>query len=193
MDSHRLGILQSGFMQRDGALVGASRSHHAAHPPCRAHVPGWKFRRLGGRTLWPVKRDPTTWRETIDLVLEMVATGIEVTGVAIIVIAAVVSTALLFSAGISSIGWPQAFRTYRANLGRGILLGLELLVAADIIGTVAVTPSFETLAVTGPHRADQDIPELLDSKSRSRGAGPGSGPRRNAFSRQHRIGLPEAL
>jgi uncharacterized membrane protein len=93
--------------------------------------------------------DPTTWRETIDLVLEMVATGIEVTGVAIIVIAAVVSTALFVSAGISSIGWPQAFRTYRANLGRGILLGLELLVAADIIGTVAVTPSFENLAILG--------------------------------------------
>jgi hypothetical protein len=29
----------------------------------------------------------------------------------------------------------------RADLGRGILLGLELLVAADIIGTVAVTPT----------------------------------------------------
>ena len=32
-----------------------------------------------------------------------------------------------------------------ANLGRGILLGLEFLVAADIIGTVAVTP--ESLGV----------------------------------------------
>ena len=39
--------------------------------------------------------------------------------------------------------------TYRANLGRGILLGLELLVAGDIIGTVAVTPSFENLAILG--------------------------------------------
>ena len=44
-------------------------------------------------------------------------------------------------------GWAGAFRGYRANLGRGILLGLELLVAADIIGTVAVTPSFQTLGV----------------------------------------------
>ena len=33
--------------------------------------------------------------------------------------------------------------------GRGILLGLELLVAADIIGTVAVTPSIENLLILG--------------------------------------------
>jgi hypothetical protein len=37
----------------------------------------------------------------------------------------------------------------RADLGRGILLGLELLVAADIIGTVAVTPTLRSLAVPG--------------------------------------------
>ena len=33
------------------------------------------------------------------------------------------------------------------NLGRGILLGLEFLVAADIIGTVAVAPTFKSLGV----------------------------------------------
>jgi len=37
----------------------------------------------------------------------------------------------------------------RADLGRGILLGLELLVAADIIGTVAATPTLRSLAVLG--------------------------------------------
>jgi uncharacterized membrane protein len=42
---------------------------------------------------------------------------------------------------------PSRYDRCRANLGRGILLGLELLVAADIIGTVAVTPSVENLAV----------------------------------------------
>jgi len=51
--------------------------------------------------------------------------------------------------GLVSVGWPAAFRHYRANLGRGILLGLELLVAADIIGTVAVTPSIENLTILG--------------------------------------------
>jgi uncharacterized membrane protein len=51
--------------------------------------------------------------------------------------------------GFTTVGWPAAYRRYRANLGRGILLGLELLVAADIIGTVAVTPSLQNLAVLG--------------------------------------------
>jgi uncharacterized membrane protein len=50
---------------------------------------------------------------------------------------------------LSSGDWQGALRLYRANLGRGILLGLELLVAADIIGTVAVTPSLANLAVLG--------------------------------------------
>jgi uncharacterized membrane protein len=36
---------------------------------------------------------------------------------------------------------------FRRFLGRSILLGLELLVAADIIRTVAVTPTFESVAV----------------------------------------------
>jgi uncharacterized membrane protein len=72
---------------------------------------------------------------------------IEVAGVSIIVVGASAATALFVYGGVFTVGWPAAFRHYRANLGRGILLGLELLVAADIIGTVAVTPSFENLAV----------------------------------------------
>ncbi len=43
----------------------------------------------------------------------------------------------------------DAYRLYRQRLGRAILLGLELLVAADIIRTVAVTPTFESAGVLG--------------------------------------------
>jgi uncharacterized membrane protein len=39
------------------------------------------------------------------------------------------------------------YRTLREDLGRGILLGLEFLVAADIIGTVAVSPTLEGVLV----------------------------------------------
>src|SRR5919112_982123 len=59
----------------------------------------------------------------------------------------VIATALFLHRGFATSAWADAFPRYRANLGRGILLGLELLVAADIIGTVAVTPSFESLGV----------------------------------------------
>jgi uncharacterized membrane protein len=88
-------------------------------------------------------------RQTLDTALEWIATGIEVTGVGIIVIGAAAATVVFVWGGLVTVGWPAAFHLYRANLGRGILLGLELLVAADIIGTVAVTPSFENLAILG--------------------------------------------
>src|SRR3954452_6652907 len=39
------------------------------------------------------------------------------------------------------------YRQFRRQLGRSILLGLELLVAADIIRTVAVTPTLSSVAV----------------------------------------------
>lgn len=41
----------------------------------------------------------------------------------------------------------EVYRDFRRQLGRSILLGLELLVAADIIRTVAVTPSLSSVAV----------------------------------------------
>lgn len=41
----------------------------------------------------------------------------------------------------------DAYKALRSNLGRSILLGLELLVAADIINTVAVQPTLESIAV----------------------------------------------
>ena len=44
-------------------------------------------------------------------------------------------------------GPKSVYRQYRQMLGRSILLGLELLVAADIIRTVAVTPTFTSVGV----------------------------------------------
>lgn len=39
--------------------------------------------------------------------------------------------------------------TYRANLGRGILLGLEFLVGADIISTITAPLTLETVGLLG--------------------------------------------
>jgi uncharacterized membrane protein len=44
-------------------------------------------------------------------------------------------------------GLADPFRHYRRKVGRVILLGLEFLVAADIIRTVAVTPTFQSVGV----------------------------------------------
>lgn len=79
-------------------------------------------------------------------VLHWLAMGLETVGVAVIVGGAMMATVRFCRDGRLRT-WDTAFRNYRANLGRGILLGLEFLVAADIIGTVAITPTFQSLGV----------------------------------------------
>jgi uncharacterized membrane protein len=46
-------------------------------------------------------------------------------------------------------GFSADYKEYRANLGRGILLGLELLIAADIIKSVVIDPTLESMLVLG--------------------------------------------
>jgi len=41
------------------------------------------------------------------------------------------------------------YRKYKHTLGTGLLLGLEILVAADVIRTVALEPTFENIAALG--------------------------------------------
>jgi uncharacterized membrane protein len=43
----------------------------------------------------------------------------------------------------------EVYESYRRQLSQGILLGLEFLVAADIIGTVAIEPTFRSVGVLG--------------------------------------------
>lgn len=68
--------------------------------------------------------------------------------VGVIVAGAAVAVVSFVRSGGSQ-GWSAAFQQFRSNFGRAILLGLEFLVAADIIGTVAITPSFQSLGVLG--------------------------------------------
>ncbi len=41
----------------------------------------------------------------------------------------------------------EDYRRYRQGIGRAILLGLELLVAGDIIRTVAVSPTYQSVGI----------------------------------------------
>lgn len=43
----------------------------------------------------------------------------------------------------------DTYEAFRRQLGRSILLGLEFLVAADIIATVAIKPSIESVSILG--------------------------------------------
>ncbi len=43
----------------------------------------------------------------------------------------------------------ERVRVLRQNLGTGILVGLEILIAADIVRTVAITPTLQSVAILG--------------------------------------------
>ena len=73
---------------------------------------------------------------------------IEIGGIAVIVLGIVgASIAALWQIGSGRRTVSGAFNLYRSNIGRAILLGLELLVAADIINTVAIEPSLQSILV----------------------------------------------
>ena len=60
----------------------------------------------------------------------------------------------LFAFALALVTWKRtdggrAFKTLRDSLGGAILLGLELLVAADIVKTVTSTPSLTDAAILG--------------------------------------------
>lgn len=80
-------------------------------------------------------------------VIETVGKAIDGVGVAVIAIGALISAAGAVSRLRHKSG--DVYRVFRQQLGRSILLGLEFLVAADIIRTVAVTPDARSVAVLG--------------------------------------------
>src|ERR1700712_5163779 len=82
---------------------------------------------------------------TFQEIIEIAASVIEAAGVAIILVGAAYSSVLAARQGLRR--QPFVYREYRRMLGQSILLGLEFLVAADIVRTVAVTPTLESVAV----------------------------------------------
>ena len=79
--------------------------------------------------------------------MDLVGTAVDTAGVSVIVIGALIATIrfLFQRRGKPSI----LFRLYRQDMGRAILLGLEFLVAGDIIRTVVVDPTFNNVIVLG--------------------------------------------
>ena len=79
--------------------------------------------------------------------LRMTTRLIQIGGIAIIVIGLLSGTiAYLRDIRVSGRG-TDAYSGYRSRVGRAILLGLEFLVAADIINTVVIEPALHNLAI----------------------------------------------
>jgi uncharacterized membrane protein len=79
--------------------------------------------------------------------VDVLAKVIELAGVGIILLGIVLATASFIRAGALTRDWREAYERYRSNLGRGILLGLELLVGADIISTITAPLTFKSVGL----------------------------------------------
>jgi uncharacterized membrane protein len=68
-------------------------------------------------------------------IISLAGYAIEAVGVFVIVLGTCIST-IIFMRTFKQLSEGRAYRTYRRQLGRSIILGLEFLIAGDIIRTV---------------------------------------------------------
>lgn len=91
-----------------------------------------------------------TTNDTIKSIIDDIELLFEIAGVLALVVGALVTGAKYF---VHLLHRPPqralAYGELRRGLGRAILVGLELLVAADIIRTVAIEPTLQSVGVLG--------------------------------------------
>ena len=81
--------------------------------------------------------------------IELSATVIEALAVAIICAAVLVGTIVYAAEILSRRANEGSYTNFRRRIGRALLLGLEILVAADVIRTVALEPSLQNILILG--------------------------------------------
>lgn len=86
---------------------------------------------------------------TFTELMDAISRGFELVGVGIILVGFLLAVVRSGSVYLREHSATRAYATMRSFFGRSILLGLEVLVAADLIRTVAVDPTMENVAVLG--------------------------------------------
>ena len=74
--------------------------------------------------------------------------SIEAVGVLVVILGSCISS-VTFIRTFRQLPEGIAYHTYRKQLGRSIILGLEFLIAGDIVRTVVVADTLENVAVLG--------------------------------------------
>ena len=87
--------------------------------------------------------------ELIDDAFSWVALGFELLGAVTMVVGAMVAIALGARSALRGQSGSDAFGVIRRTLGGAILLGLEVLVAADLVRTITSKPSMEDALILG--------------------------------------------
>jgi uncharacterized membrane protein len=81
-------------------------------------------------------------------VAEDVSEWIEIVAIAVITVA-VLAAFVVGARAVRSQGLPAAVEQVKQVVGRGLLLGLDLLIAADVIRTVTLDPTLENVTALG--------------------------------------------
>ena len=85
--------------------------------------------------------------ESFRQIMDIVGTSVDGVGVFIVVGGALFATVRLAVRRMNGAG--SYYMAYRQDVGRAILLGLEFLIAGDLIRTVVVAPTMQNVAVLG--------------------------------------------
>jgi len=88
--------------------------------------------------------------ETVRAAIEWAALGIEILG-AVVIVAGVLRVAVMRGTVrfLFKLDEPGAYGSYKQQMGRSLLLGLEFLVAGDVVRTVALEPTLLNVSVLG--------------------------------------------
>jgi uncharacterized membrane protein len=89
--------------------------------------------------------------ENVRAAIEWAALGIEILG-AVVIVAGVLRVAITRGTVrflLFKLEEPGAYGSYKQQMGRSLLLGLEFLVAGDVVRTVALEPTLLNVSVLG--------------------------------------------
>ena len=84
-----------------------------------------------------------------DDVISEVVKVVEAVGAAIMVLGALGALLVFAYRALRAGTAHESYDELRRNLGRGILVGLEVLIVADIVRTIIVDPTIESVGVLG--------------------------------------------
>ena len=85
---------------------------------------------------------------TFEDVMANVVRGFEVAGVGVLVVGSVAAFAR-FAIELFRLPLDEAYEGVRQGVGRAILLGLEILIIADIVRTITIDPTLESVITLG--------------------------------------------
>ena len=88
--------------------------------------------------------------ESVRAAIEWAALGIEILG-ALVIVAGVLRVTITRGTirFLFKLDEPGAYGSYKQQMGRSLLLGLEFLVAGDVVRTVALEPTLLNVSVLG--------------------------------------------